>query len=182
MKKIRISELILYLIVFGLLIQVNFIIRKINTLHNSIQTLIQMRTLEIGDEVQSLSFLDLADNKFEIKFKEYPKDVMLFTFTVDCPHCLKNIAYWNNISESIDTTTTTIFAVTMDSLEKVLKFINEYNIQFPVVFSSNPEKFMNDYKTYRVPQTIKISKGGIVRNIHLGGLTSALVEKMIKNK
>jgi len=66
MKKIRTSDLIVYLILFGLLIEINVILQKVNYVSHIIRTKLDPKFLKIGDHIPTFNFINIDNGEKKI--------------------------------------------------------------------------------------------------------------------
>jgi len=61
-----------------------------------------------------------------------------------------------------------------DTESKAREFIGKYNLSFATGLDKNGE-IRRDYQLYGMPTTLFVDKNGIIRNLHLGGVTEDLL-------
>ncbi|GAA0444048.1 thiol-disulfide oxidoreductase ResA [Lentibacillus halophilus] len=112
-----------------------------------------------------------------VRLSDYEgKGVMLNFWGTWCPPCKKEMPYMESLYPEYKKKGVEIIAVNLDRTTFVVdKFINEYDLTFPVPHDSNKE-VRNAYQVEPLPTTFFIDPDGKIVEIVEGGLTLDRIE------
>ena len=182
MKKLCMRELILYLILFGSLVEVNVLVFRITGIQERISSLeyrIDPPRLKAGETVPELVVSDLEGQIHRIGYQKPGEKVLLFFLSIRCPVCEKNVAVWNRLAGDY---TGEVFGIVNDTVPLVWQYRIEKGIRFPLVTPDSARVVLEDYKIRTVPQTLVIGEGGMVDGVWRGILAeeaaAAIREKL----
>ena len=131
--------------------------------------------LKNGDTVQDFNVYTLDGQSTEITYRERLKKIILFIFSTACPHCERNLPYWNLIAQNNNPTYDIMGISVQSSIENTKKYIMDRDVKFHVVVADT--SFTKKYKVRGVPLTVIVTHSGAVDDIWAGELDSV---KMIK--
>jgi hypothetical protein len=163
------------LVVFAAIIV--FLVLEIKSMSNTDSGRPKIEQAEPGEKYADIPVLKTDSTETTIDLTSNGKDKLLFIFSTECPHCTKNIPYWNKIydkfSESIN-----IYSVSYMPYGRVLPYISQFEISYPV-FIAKSSTFRKEYKIAGVPQTILFSDSGVVKDLWIGALNDERFEEVI---
>ena len=186
LNKIKLHELILYIVVLGLVVEMTVVLKQIRSLRGKTEFAISLvqsmprESLAQGDTAAVFSATDLYGNQHLIDYKNPEEKTLFYVFGTKCPICLKNLENWDEVADTVESAPVRIYGLTMDSLHKTVEFISKNGFRYHVLIPDDSKAFLKSYKTYGVPQTILISKQGIVEEITLGMLSEEKIKKIIE--
>jgi len=127
------------------------------------------KVLNPEDKVPSLVGVGLKGEEFSL---EYPSSqrTILFWFSAACPSCEHNMEFWKEIYGRHGGEKLRIFGVTQSGEEKTLKFVDKFQLEFPVLVVSD-FSLLDQYKVEVIPQTMLIDTLGVVERVWPGPLS-----------
>jgi peroxiredoxin len=174
-------ELILYLVLFGLLVEVNVLVFRITRIQERVSSLeyrIDPPRLKAGETVPELTVSDLEGRTHRIGYPKPGEKVLLFFLSTRCPVCEKNVAIWNRLAGDF---AGAVFGIVNDTIPLVRQYRSEKGIRFPLVVPDSARVVLEDYKIRTVPQTLVIGEKGTVEGVW-GGLLAEESAAAIRQK
>ncbi len=178
----RIFQYFLYIALIGLAIEVLILVQQNKQLKSTSQNLNQALTslaLQPGDRVPSFIAIDFNGQLVTIGYPDEAKKTILLVFATECAVCEKNIAFWNDLFEGVDSCRYRIIGISKNDLLELKLFAESMNIKFPILMSDELS-FWWSYKLFRLPQTILINERGQVEHVWQGVLFKPVREKILK--
>lgn len=120
--------------------------------------------LAVGDVVPAFEAEGVDGTRRTINFPKGGNDTLLMFFLSGCPACHKMLPLWN-AAFARRPANLTIFGVILD--REPPGWFMATPLSFSVLRSPGGE-FNKSYKLYRVPMTLRVKPGGIVRDIAVG--------------
>lgn len=131
-----------------------------------------------GEIVQDFNVYTLDGDSTDITYKGRIKKFLFFIFSTACPHCERNLTYWNLIAQN-NASTCDIMGISVQSnIENTKIYILERDVKFYVVVADT--NFMKKYKVSGVPLTMLVSSSGAIDNIWVGELDSVKMTEIDK--
>ena len=128
-------------------------------------------SLQINEKVPVLRIRSLMNEYREIDFEKTESVTLLFVFSTTCPSCVKSLAIWNEITDSVKGSHLTIMGISIHDSSKTALFLKHHALNFPVYLAKDTS-FERDFKVESVPQTILITRRGFVANNWTGRVDS----------
>lgn len=119
--------------------------------------------IQIGDVVPPFEAEGVDGTRRSISFPKGP-DTLLMFFLSGCPACHKMLPLWNS-AFARRPQNLTIFGVILD--REPPGWFMATPLSFSVLRAPGGE-FNKSYKLYRVPMTLRVKPGGIVRDVAVG--------------
>lgn len=176
-KKIRPFQIIITIIIVFLSVENVFLILQNKQLKSVVRNLSgdYNSSLKPGDKLKPIDVMELTGEIKNIKFNLGTRKNLLFLFSTNCPHCEKNLPYWESLRNSIDSSLCGITIISKNDSEATIDWLQKNKVNFDVSVNKD-----TSFKIFVVPQTILTDKTGIIENIWLGELNSSIV-KSIQN-
>jgi len=164
---------LVFVVIFILSIDVVFLTIQNKKLKSTIQTYIgnSVNPLKSGDQVKPLKVISMNGDTINFTYTETDKKYILFVLSTTCPHCEKNLIYWQNIIDSIDNNKLNIFGISLNNYDETLHYIMEKKLGF-YTFTIADTNFIKEYKIAGVPETILLNGKGVVENVWIGELNN----------
>jgi peroxiredoxin len=139
---------------------------------------------------QSASLINFTAPNFElfdmngklVKLEDYQGRILLLNFwQTTCAPCIKELPDFADFAADQGATGAAVLAVNFDETPQMVSdFFAEHEIGgIPVVLDQN-SAVRNSYGVMGIPVTYFIDADGIVRDMHLGALSYALMEKYVE--
>jgi len=154
----------LHLVVVALAVQV-VVLGKQNREMKQRQNPIQTERLKAGD---TLAFSGLQSVRPGYVPDTLPLKRVVFVLSTKCPFCSESLPLWNRLTSRLSGHVN-VFAVSLDSKDSTISFVNRNDITFPVLVPLNLEGFKKTNRTHAVPLTLLTSSSGIIEQIWVGG-------------
>lgn len=106
------------------------------------------------------------------------RDQLLFIFTTSCPFCRQSLPVWDSIVKNVEGKPFNPIAISLDSREKTIEYIERESIEFPVYLPQQPEWFARTNKISGVPQLIIRNRIGTVTKVWRGMLSAEKVTQV----
>jgi len=137
--------------------------RKLKTRHPSSQEQIKKGDLFWFSTLEVLRGENVLDTTAQRQ--------VLFVFTTMCSFCTKNMNAWDRIAIRGRENNLPVFGISLDTMEKTLKYAADGGLTFPVYSSVSPEDFRKKNRLFSVPKTIVLSSAGRVEAVWSGVLS-----------
>lgn len=125
----------------------------------------RIATLETGTPLPKIEFYS-PDDKPILAEQLLGKPTILLFFSLDCPHCKKEIKNYIALHPFLKKTTT-IVVISVSEVASTLALLTELNSSLTVLFDKN-KKSKQLLKVVAYPTTIFVDAEGIIRQTHLG--------------
>jgi peroxiredoxin len=109
---------------------------------------------------------------------QQPASILLFVFGTRCQYCKRNLTAWESILPSAVGGNVKTAAISVDSLDATLKYIQENKLQFPVFVSADPSRFKRSNGIAFVPQTLLLGRDGKVEKVWPGVLADSTIAEV----
>ncbi len=124
-----------------------------------------------GETAIAFNAKDLSGSQLRIFNSTTNNKKLLYIFSTHCQTCRINIPNWITLTEQVKNKDVDIFAVSIDSLTLVRKYINANPVNFKV-YSSIDSLFLEKYKAYLTPQTILVDEDNKIVKVWVGLVTN----------
>lgn len=133
-------------------------------------------TLEVGDIVPSFGGTDLDGRPVNVDF-DSARTHLLLIFSTSCAACSRQLSVWSQFVPDVTVESCTVHGISLDSAEETRAFLNGVE-RIPTLIPSR-NTFVRAYRVRQVPQTILVSKTGVIEWIYAGILTDDKVKEIL---
>ncbi|TMN20713.1 thiol-disulfide oxidoreductase ResA [Lentibacillus cibarius] len=135
--------------------------------------------ISVGSQAPDFKLEQINDNNDleNVKLSDYEgKGVMLNFWGTWCDPCKKEMPYMQSLYPEYKKKGVEIIAVNLDTTKLVVdKFINKFDLTFPVPYDSNKE-VRDSYQVGNIPSTFFINPDGEIVEMVEGGMTLNKIE------
>jgi peroxiredoxin len=121
--------------------------------------------LRAGEIVAPLDLATLDGAPERLAYDDDRTTVLLF-FSPNCSTCEENLSNWKRMEESADPRRVRLVYVSTAPAEETEGYAREHGVTAPFVVANYPD--LQRYRVFRVPATLVIGKGGVVKNAWVG--------------
>ena len=116
---------------------------------------------------------EYTKSKEELLQKPY---VLIEFFTLQCPHCVKNIPFLNNLSEHPKLN---VVGYIMESENRVKEYAKKYDVRYPLARAN--KEYIDIFEPTMVPMSFIIDTKTLeVKEKIVGHLNPSMIEKYLK--
>lgn len=138
----------------------------------------ELRNLQIGDVVPSISGTDMEGNVVRVTLQE-GKPYFLIIYSLGCEACeLQEISVWNRLAAQARARGYSVYGVSLDPLIAARTHLKKYQFDFESIFVE--ESFKRGYRAYQIPQMLLLDHIGKVKAIRSGTIQAADEEDFAK--
>ncbi len=131
--------------------------------------------LQVGD---SLLLDDLQPVRAGVVLDTLSERQLIYIFTTTCPFCQEVLPVWKEISSNANCSLP-IFAISLDSKESTVSYVERNNIAFPVFIPRDPESFKKRNKVHLTPITVVRTATSKVEKMWVGRLNQETVKEVV---
>jgi peroxiredoxin len=133
---------------------------------------------EPGEKVDPFQVYLLSGAIQKIEYDSTQKRQLLFILSTTCPHCLKNLTAWNDITEKSKSNDINIMGISIDRYDQTKKYFEDKDVRFYLSALAD-STFSQKYRISGVPVTMLIQGNGAVEKIWLGELSPSQSDEII---
>lgn len=100
---------------------------------------------------------------------------LVFVLSADCPFCRLNYDRWDSIASDAYTASVRVVGIAIDSLDRLRSDTAYSQLLYPLYWTIDKSQFIQINKLHSVPQTILVSRKGIVESIWVGVLQDSSI-------
>ncbi len=128
--------------------------------------------LQAGEVVEPLDLTTMTGGASRLTYDD-PRDTILLFFSPDCLTCEENLENWSRIRQALDPARARLVYVSTAEAHSTTRFASEHEIPEPMLVADQGQ--LGKYRVFRVPATIVVGSGGVVKNVWLGLLSEEAV-------
>ncbi|HEV8539078.1 MAG TPA: TlpA disulfide reductase family protein [Bacteroidota bacterium] len=173
-RKFRWTQLVGFIIIAGLTVEVVFLSIQNRQLKNVLKSrtmISQVESLKAGEKVEPLKIQTLEGETTVLSYNDPAKKYLLCVFSTTCPHCEKILPAWQTLAEK-NNDNCFVIGISIHNVDETRKYVTAKKVGFYSVSASSDTSFNRKYKISGVPETILLDGNGKVQKAWVGELTS----------
>jgi hypothetical protein len=139
--------------------------------------LVYLPHLKPGEQVTEFVAENLEGGTRPIGYPADGKKTILAIVSVTCDMCAENVPMWNRMARELGDRAN-MYAIVLGDYQQKKGLLREEKLEFPAVRFPNRET-AEEYKAFKVPQTIVVGPGGRVEDNLIGVLTEAQIGELV---
>lgn len=168
-----------------LVVQNFLLVKKVDSVYAQMQQLQarmdRLSTMNPGDHLGKLTMLNLDGELVAMDpTNTHRSSSIVFVFTTWCTACLDNIDNWVKLYQGLNPRGLSIYGVSPDPIEDIIRYKDKLGIPFPMFSVSNDSTSLTTYKWKSYPQTILLDSLGEVVRVWNGGLRSDDYDEIVR--
>ena len=106
---------------------------------------------------------------------------VIFVFSTKCRICSSNLDAWQTIASEARKCKTSVYAVSLDSIQSTIKYVQENRIMsYSVFVPRSARSFSRDNRISGIPLTVLRGSQGYIENIWLGAIGTEEVREICR--